>query len=227
MIPAGSSVRLAGLDPRLHPQRRSPSITVTRPSLPFCLALAARDIALGLAPPLAGRDHTVEAAADSVRNASSPSGRPISSLRRSAAKARSSASVSSRSAKRGARSMSGRTRTSPSSRPARCAHAGMGPIPGAPDQSRGRRIERHGARRRHQMVIVHGDRTEPPLKQMPRLARPRIDKARVEPMRSGQRERESGRVVRRRDQIEVVGHQAISLSSRRRSGGTIPPASPS
>jgi hypothetical protein len=37
---------------------------VTRPSLPFCLG--ARDIALGLASPLAGRDDTVEAAADFV-----------------------------------------------------------------------------------------------------------------------------------------------------------------
>ena len=81
----------------------------------------------------------------------------------------------------------------------------MGPVAGAPDPSRGRRIERHGARRRHQMVLVHGDRTEPPLKQAPRLARPRIDKARGEPAPPGQRERESGRVVRRQDQMDVVG----------------------
>jgi hypothetical protein len=62
MIPAGSSVRLAGLGPRLHPQRRSPSITVTR-----LYPLGARDIALGLASPLAGRDDAVEAAADCVQ----------------------------------------------------------------------------------------------------------------------------------------------------------------
>ena len=40
-------------------------ITVTRPSLPFCLG--ARAIALGLASPLAGRDDAVEAAADCVQ----------------------------------------------------------------------------------------------------------------------------------------------------------------
>ena len=59
-------------------------ITVTLPSLPFCLGA-------GLASPLAGRDGAVEAAI-AFRNASSPSGRPINSLRRSAAKAGSSAS---------------------------------------------------------------------------------------------------------------------------------------
>jgi len=37
---------------------------VTHPSLPFCLG--ARDIALGLASPLAGREDAVEAAADCV-----------------------------------------------------------------------------------------------------------------------------------------------------------------
>src|SRR5271169_1790903 len=40
-------------------------ITVTRPSLPFCLG--AREVALGLASPLAGRDDAVEAAADCVQ----------------------------------------------------------------------------------------------------------------------------------------------------------------
>jgi hypothetical protein len=53
----------------------------------------ARDVALGVASPLAGSDDAVEAAADCVlRNASSPSGRPIRSIRRSAAKVGSSAS---------------------------------------------------------------------------------------------------------------------------------------
>ena len=38
---------------------------MTRPSLAFCLG--ARDVALGLASPLAGRDDAVEAAADCVQ----------------------------------------------------------------------------------------------------------------------------------------------------------------
>ena len=44
---------------------------------------------------------------------------------------------------------------------------------------------------------------------MPRLARPCIDEARVEPVRPGQRQREPGAVVGRQDQVRVVGHQAI------------------
>ena len=83
--------------------------------------------------------------------------------------------------------------------------------------SRARRIEGHGARRRHQMVLVHGDRTEPPLKQAPRLARPRIDKAGVEPMGPG--ERESGRVVRRQDQMDggwVSGDKLKQATPKRR-----------
>ena len=77
------------------------------------------------------------------------------------------------SRRRGARrAVDERRRTSRSSRPARCAlNAGMGPFPGAPDQSRGRRIERHIARRRHQMVLVGGDRTEPPLAITPSRSR--------------------------------------------------------
>ena len=49
----------------IPPSSRTPSITVTCPSLPFCSG--ARDIALGLAAPLAGRDDAVEAAADCVQ----------------------------------------------------------------------------------------------------------------------------------------------------------------
>ena len=85
-------------------------MTVTRPSLPFCLG--GRDIALGLASPLAGGD-AVRRRLIASRNASSPSGRPINSLRRSAAKAGSSPSHVEKIAKRGARSMSGRTLNEP------------------------------------------------------------------------------------------------------------------
>ncbi len=49
----------------------------------------------------------------------------------------------------------------------RCAlDARMGPAPRALDQPRGRRVQRDGARRRHQVVLVHRRRAEPPLKQM-------------------------------------------------------------
>ena len=66
-----------GSDPAANSTRRAPRrqqgipdyglrwITVTRPSLPFCLG--ARDIALGLASPLAGGDDAVESAADCVQ----------------------------------------------------------------------------------------------------------------------------------------------------------------
>ena len=62
-------------------------------------------------------------------NAAEPSGRPIGSLRLIRAKAAASGSPSIRSAKRGARSMSGLALTSPSSRPARSrAQARMRPV---------------------------------------------------------------------------------------------------
>ena len=51
----------------------------------------------------------------------------------------------------------------PASRPARCAlNARTGPVPRALDHPRGRRVQRDSARRRHQVVLVHGDRAEPP-----------------------------------------------------------------
>jgi len=68
------------------------------------------------------------------RNALSPSGRPINSLRCSAAKAGSCASRVEKIGERGERSMSRCARTSPSSRPARCARSlEWGQIPIATD----------------------------------------------------------------------------------------------
>jgi hypothetical protein len=44
---------------------------------------------------------------------------------------------------------------------------------------------------------------------MPGLPRPRVDKARVKPMRARKRPSETGGVAGREDEMHVVGHQAI------------------
>ena len=55
------------------------------------------------------------------------------------------------------------------------------PFDGVGTQMRSARIERHIARRRHQMLLVERDRAEPALKQMAGLARAGVDEAGVEP----------------------------------------------
>ena len=56
------------------------------------------------------------------------------------------------------------------------------PVLGPLDEPRSDRVQRHIARRRHQMLLVHRRRAEPRLEQMPGHAEPGIDRGRIAPM---------------------------------------------
>ena len=63
-------------------------------------------------------------------------------------------------------------------------------------------VQRHIARRVHQMLLVERHRAEPPLKQMSGLARAGVDEAGVEPAPSD-RPAPSRRRLRRQDEMDV------------------------
>jgi hypothetical protein len=66
------------------------------------------------------------------------------------------------------------------------------------------------ARGDHQMFLIHHHRAEPPLEQMPRHPRPRIDEGRVAPVRLTHGALKAGLVGRDKDEMDMVRHQAIS-----------------
>ena len=124
------------------------------------------------------------------------------SFRRPEASPFAQAPVRSRSIRRSGppqRDKIGVTLTVASSSPARCART--------LDQSRPSRIERHIARRRHQMLLVHDDGAKARLKQMPGQAQPRIDDAALTPMRFAQGAAECLRRRGREDPMHMIGHR--------------------
>jgi hypothetical protein len=113
-----------------------------------------------------------------------PSGRPIVSAALSAETASAETGAFKRSAKRPPqRSISGATLTRPSSRPSRCAPALDQRQSSARSTSLPRTgVQRHIARRRHEMLLVHHDRAEARLEEMARHPEPRIDDRRISPV---------------------------------------------
>ena len=76
------------------------------------------------------------------------------------------------------------------------------------DQTGAHRIERHVAQGRREVRLVHRDRPEPALPEMPGAPPPRMNAARVAPMHAGQRPPQPVGVERHQDEMHVVGHQA-------------------
>ncbi len=60
-----------------------------------------------------------------------------------------------------------------------------------------------------EVLLIHGDRAEAALEKMPGPARPRVDEAGVEAMRSRQRQRQPVRVGGSKNEVDVVGHLTI------------------
>ncbi len=136
------------------------------------------------------------------------SGRPLNSAARSAAKDDVSVSASNNSSTLPTCSSSGATRTSPSSRLARCARALDHAQSCGRATSRAHRIKRHIARGGGKVCIVHHHRAEPALKQMTGAAPARLDEAGIAAVGRAET-RQARRRLGREHQVDMVGHQAI------------------
>jgi len=97
------------------------------------------------------------------------------------------------------------------------------PVFGTPHQPRDQRIKSDLTRRRHQMRLVHHHRAKAPLEQMARPAEASVDGPGVAPVRFGKGRSQPVHVRGRRDQADVIGHQAIGpnccAGAPRRSAG--------
>src|SRR5271166_4740172 len=80
---------------------------------------------------------------------------------------------------------------------------------GPRDESCPDRVQRDIARRRHQMLLVHGGRTEARLEEMARDPQPRVDDRGIAPMRLAERPSQRLLAVGDENEVDVVWHQAI------------------
>src|SRR5271165_2515960 len=83
------------------------------------------------------------------------------------------------------------------------------PVLGPRDEFCPDRVQRHIARRRHQMLLVHGGRTEARLEEMARDPQPRVDDRGIAPMRLAERPSQRLLAVGDENEVDVVWHQAI------------------
>ena len=169
------------------------------------------NIAFGFGPRRLGRGSRPVAAARRSRKADEPTGRPIVSAARKAETTSADGAVSIRSAKRPPqRSTSGATLDEAvvAARQMR-RDARPAPVLGPLDEPRSDRVQRHIARRRHQMLLVHRRRAEPRLEQMPGHAEPGIDRGRIAPMGLTERAAKQFLPIGNENEMDVVRHQTI------------------
>ena len=142
-------------------------------------------------------------------NASSPKGQPVQPWARKSPSSSSGNALLSKARQSATIASNGPTFTKPSSRRERCdlallqRHAGVG------DQAGSHRIEFDVACRRQQVRLVHDEGCKPSLPQVSPPFLAEVDAPRIAPMSLANGTRQSIFRPRHRNQMNVIGHQAV------------------